>query len=417
MASLQTRGRIIPSHWRFGVHLWQNIPQSYFPMHAARWSVFFCLLGLTALIPAYFIPAMLVANAVDGSRWLSVWSGIETFWQRGHYFLAGLIFCFSLVFPLVKFGLCLIVASGGSWLPDRVRQRVITLTEWTAKYSMLDVFVIAMLILLVKVDQFILMLPSAGLYLFSFAVFCSVIASGFLRAAFKQPDAAPKPEPIKRHRFRYLPWLIAGAAVAVCGLTLLAKNLGGSVNQVTLTNLTKRPIPRTMEKLIGLRELGKEEHDFWSMDTLKRLTEAFQAATTDAGWSDAQGYLVIETLSGRTLQTAEQALSFDDPNLTLTFTLPETLLLADIGSVELKSKVKYVKLLPVEASEERVAVANDTFRAWTMDWYGRIFQFQWAGPPNHEFTGGIVLASLGLIACYWAGSGLICGGRRIRLVV
>ena len=79
-------------------------------MHKARWSVFFALLGLTALIPAYFVPSMLVANAVDGSRWLSIWTGITTFWQRGHYFLALIIFCFSLVFPLVKLGLCLLCA-------------------------------------------------------------------------------------------------------------------------------------------------------------------------------------------------------------------------------------------------------------------------------------------------------------------
>ena len=192
-------------------------------MHKTRWSVFFGLLGLTALIPAYFIPSMLVANAVDGSRWLSIWTGITTFWERQHYFLAGIIFCFSLVFPLVKLGLCLTCASGAKWLSLKWRRRVLQFTEWTGKYSMLDVFVIAMLILLVKVDEFILMLPSLGLYLFSFAVFCSVICSGLLQSAFKQemarPESAVENQPTRR-RWIYLPWIVAGAALTVGGLAL-----------------------------------------------------------------------------------------------------------------------------------------------------------------------------------------------------
>ena len=383
-------------------------------MHKTRWSVFFGLLGLTALIPAYFIPSMLVANAVDGSRWLSIWTGITTFWERQHYFLAGIIFCFSLVFPLVKLGLCLTCASGAKWLSLKWRRRVLQFTEWTGKYSMLDVFVIAMLILLVKVDEFILMLPSLGLYLFSFAVFCSVICSGLLQSAFKQemarPEIAVENQPTHR-RWIYLPWIVAGAALTVGGLALVMANLGGRVDRVIVSNLTKRPIPRTMERLIGLRELGKADHDLFSWDTLKRLRDALQAATTDAGWSKAQGLVTLRTLSGQEITTLPQPLDFDDPHLTLEFKLPEPLALESIGEVELRSRVEYIGLVPVESTEERVAVANDPFRAWTPDWYGRIFQFRWLGPPNHEFTAGWVLASLGLGAFYWAASGFICGGR------
>jgi uncharacterized paraquat-inducible protein A len=51
------------------------------------------------LVPAVFVPAMLVANAIDGPRWYSIWSGIREFYRSGEYFLAGLIFCFSLIFP------------------------------------------------------------------------------------------------------------------------------------------------------------------------------------------------------------------------------------------------------------------------------------------------------------------------------
>ncbi len=355
---------------------------------------------------------MLVANAIDGSRWLSIWSGIATFWEKGFYFLAGVIFCFSMIFPLVKLCLCLICGTGGCWLPQKFRERVIHITEWTAKYSMLDVLVIAMLILLVKVEEFILILPSLGLYLFSFAVLCSAISSGLLKRSFHPSRVeAELPPRGQRPRIWFVPWLIAGAAVALAGLTITISNLGGKVDRVQLTNLTKRPIPRTMEKLLGLKEITKAEHSFWSRDTWNRLVEAVQAASTDSGWKVPQGYLVVETISGRKLETKRQEVHLEDPNLKLKFDLPEPLPLNDIASIELRTAVEFAGVMPAESSEERLAVNNDAFRAWTPDWYGRLFLFRWAGPPNGEFTAGCALAALGLLTAYWAASGLLCGAR------
>lgn len=386
-------------------------------MHPARWSVFFSLLGLTTLLPAYFVPAMLVANAVDGSQWFSVWTGISAFWQRGHYFLSGLIFTFSFLFPLVKFSLCLVSAAGGGWLSPSFRRRVVKLTEWTAKYSMLDVFVIAMLVLLVKVEEYIRILPSLGLYLFSFAVLCSVLSSGFLLRAlhppgYSDPEMPSAPQvPATSRRWPFLPWLIAGAAVAVCGIVLAVSHAGGTVESISLTNLTKRPVPRTVEKVMGLRELGKAEHKFWSKDTLRRLLETVQTATTDAGWNKPQGYLVVETPSGQE-KSSQIEVDFDNPNLQLEFTLARPVEKRDIKGLRFVTRVEYLGLMPAEVEEETLSVANDPYRTWTADWYGRIFQFRLTGKVAAEFHIGLLLGISGLVLFYWAGSGLLCGRRR-----
>jgi hypothetical protein len=309
---------------------------------------------------------------------------------------------------------------GEGWIPLKLRRKIISITDWTAKYSMLDVFVIAMLVLLVKVDEFVFMLPCLGLYLFSFAVLCSAVASSLLQRSFPQQDT-PLTEPLltmppaKRQRWPYLPWLLAGGATTIAGLTLVVSNLGGKVTAVELNNLTKRPISRSMEKLLGLKEITKPSHSFWSKDTLLRLMEAVQTASTDAGWKVPQGYLVIETLSGRRIETSRQELPLDDPALKLNFTLPETINLKDIGSVELRSTVEFAGFVPAEASEERLALTNDPFRAWTSDWYGRLFLFKWAGPANPELFWGAVLAVLGALGFFWATSGLLCGGRQMRV--
>ena len=139
-------------------------------MNWNRWSAFCCLSGLALFVPALFLPAMLVANAIDGPRWYSLWSGVRELYRSGETFLAGLIACFSLAFPLLKFALGLLCTAGRRWLPPAWRRAIVALTAWSAKYSMLDVLVIAMLVLLVKVNEYVRILPSIGLYLFSGAV-------------------------------------------------------------------------------------------------------------------------------------------------------------------------------------------------------------------------------------------------------
>src|SRR4029079_15982202 len=145
-------------------------------IHSHRWSVFFSLTGLAVIIPSLFIPATPVANALEGPRLFSVWTGIKELWKTDHEFLAGLIFVFSVTFPLLKFVISLICASGTAWLSRRKRGILVFLASWTAKYSMLDVLVIAMRVMRVKVGDYVRCMACRGIYLFCFAIVCSAIA-------------------------------------------------------------------------------------------------------------------------------------------------------------------------------------------------------------------------------------------------
>ncbi|RYF51648.1 MAG: paraquat-inducible protein A [Cytophagaceae bacterium] len=296
-------------------------------MNWNRWSAFFCLCGLVTFVPAVFVPAMLVANAVDGPRWYSVWSGILGFFHAGQTFLALLICCFSLVFPLLKFGLGLLCSAGGGILPPAWRRRIVAVTSWSAKYSMLDVMVIAMLIMLVKVNEYVRVLPSLGLYLFSVSIFLSALAGAALNRAIaaerrsagtvpgpvpapqKAPLAEESPAPLssglkgeKQNRQsafpRWLLWtglLITSLGVAGYGGVLLRRDTGGMVQSVELSRLTNRgDLRRSVEKAIALKELTKDEHRLFSRDTLRRFLELGQAVTTDAGWKEPEAWFWIE---------------------------------------------------------------------------------------------------------------------------
>src|SRR5262245_56966405 len=90
-------------------------------VHWNRWSVFLSFTGLAVLIPSFIVPAMLVANALEGPRLFSVWTGIRELWRTDHEFLAGLILVFSVIFPLLKLLISLLCASGPAFLSRRAR--------------------------------------------------------------------------------------------------------------------------------------------------------------------------------------------------------------------------------------------------------------------------------------------------------
>ena len=385
-------------------------------MNWNRWSAFLCLCGLTAFVPAVFLPAMLVANAVDGPRWYSVWTGIRGFYEGGNLFLAALIFGFSLVFPLVKFALCLLCAAGRRFLSPALRGRIVKVTSWTAKYSMLDVMVIAMLVMLVKVNEYVRVLPSVGLYLFSAAIFFSAAAGWALTRALARESGEPVAAAAAPLRAR-LPWLallLAGGLAAGWGATLLGRAGGGNVDTVTLTRLTNRgELRRSVEKTLALKELVKADHDFFSKDTLKRLMEFGQAVSTDAGWRDPEAWVALDTRDGQTLTSARiRPVDLDARELRLVFPFSTPVPRESIAAVRLVSNVEYVKIIDAPIDEEHILADGDPFRKWTRVWHGRIFSFDLTGQTGAAFPRALTVLTLGGLAALWALAALLTPGRR-----
>ena len=384
-------------------------------MNWNRWSAFLCFAGLALFIPAIFVPAMLVANAMDGPRWYSVWSGIREFYRSGEYFLAGLIACFSLAFPLVKFTLGLTCAAGRQFLAPARRQAIVTLTSWTAKYSMLDVLVIAMLILLVKVNEYVRILPSLGLYLFSAAILLSALASMALNRALVSERSATAAA--SRSYLKWPAWmvLLAGAV----GLTLHGwhrwrQDAGPTVDRVTLTRLTHRgELRRSVEKTLALKELIRKEHQFFSKDTVRRLVEFGQAVTTDAGWKEPEAWVTVETTSGRILDSQRiTPVDLDKRDLRLDFVLPAAVARRDVAVLRLVSNIEVIKVINAPIEEEVLRRADDPFRAYTSTWHGRIFSFRFEGPASPNRNTILIQGGMGALLTLWCLAGLVTSGRR-----
>ncbi len=110
---------------------------------------------------------------------ISVVGGLITLFHEGEYFLFTVLTLFTLVFPCVKLGLLAVI-----WL-ERAHDlaRVRRLHGWVeslGKWSMLDVFVVAILIVAMKSAAVAEIRIGFGLYLFTFSVVATQLASAWV---------------------------------------------------------------------------------------------------------------------------------------------------------------------------------------------------------------------------------------------
>jgi len=127
------------------------------------------------LIAAYMLPTLELTKVIFFTDEYSIWAGIMELWKADHPILAVLVFLFSMVFPIAKLlGLTL------AWvvpLSDSGRLRMAETISWLGKWSMLDVFIVAMIVVLVKSKDLADAEAGIGIYLFAAAVTLSMIAS------------------------------------------------------------------------------------------------------------------------------------------------------------------------------------------------------------------------------------------------
>jgi paraquat-inducible protein A len=135
-------------------------------------------LAITALLLLIFGllgPFMDVSKLGNQDRF-SLLAGIARLVEDGHFALGAVIFLFSAVFPLAKLSLILAATSSLAPLSQRARHRLHHVAELTAKYSLLDVVVIALLIVILKVDGVAEVKPGWGTFSFLAAALTSMLA-------------------------------------------------------------------------------------------------------------------------------------------------------------------------------------------------------------------------------------------------
>ena len=110
----------------------------------------------------------------------TVWDGVVSLAQSRQYFVAVIVFLASIAVPILKLaGLLYLVISArldvGRRLRDRTR--IYRFIDVVGPWAMLDVFLLAILVALVKLGQIATILPGPGLIAFTAVVVLTMLAS------------------------------------------------------------------------------------------------------------------------------------------------------------------------------------------------------------------------------------------------
>ena len=107
-------------------------------------------------------------------------SGVVVLWDTGSCELALVVFCASIVLPMLKlFSLTYLLLSvhRGSHRNTRQRARLYRLLELIGRWSMLDVYVVTLLVALVQVQSLAIISPGPGVVAFGAVVVLSMLAT------------------------------------------------------------------------------------------------------------------------------------------------------------------------------------------------------------------------------------------------
>jgi paraquat-inducible protein A len=143
-------------------------------------------------IPANVLPVM-GTTSVLGREHHTIIGGIVELWQSGSWELALIVFVASIAVPILKvcaLGLLAFTAARRSRWRQMDRARLYRLVEAVGHWSMLDVFVVVLLVGMVRFGAFATVQPEAGLLAFGGVVIATMLASSSFDPRLIWPEPA-----------------------------------------------------------------------------------------------------------------------------------------------------------------------------------------------------------------------------------
>jgi paraquat-inducible protein A len=140
------------------------------------------------------LPLMTVEKSILWRHWKNTYSvatGIVNLAQEGDWLLAVIIFFFSIVFPITKLTALWVI-----WAIRLEEQSRAALLHWLSllgKWSMLDVFVVAITIVAAKMESISVVRPQVGLYVFAASIVASMLTTQYVERLARRTLRRPPP--------------------------------------------------------------------------------------------------------------------------------------------------------------------------------------------------------------------------------
>jgi len=140
-------------------------------------TVVFSLTALIFYIPANIFPFMTME--LYGNRTSStIWQGVVSLYDSGSAFIAIIVFLASIFIPLVKLmALFYLAMTARTPTHQRFKTKLYHSVEAIGRWSMLDIFLLAVLVALIKLGHWTQVEPEIGASLFALVVIFTLLAS------------------------------------------------------------------------------------------------------------------------------------------------------------------------------------------------------------------------------------------------
>lgn len=160
---------------------------------SVEFTIAFSLTALVLYIPANLYPFMTIE--LYGNRNSStIWSGTISLFESGAWAVALVVFLASLLIPLLKLlALFYLAFSARSGKHHGFKIRLYKVIEAIGRWSMLDIFLLAVLVAIVKLSPWAHVEPELGSLMFLLVVIFTMLASAYFdpRLIIKEENESP----------------------------------------------------------------------------------------------------------------------------------------------------------------------------------------------------------------------------------
>ena len=158
---------------RCGMHLAFRKPNSL----ARSWA--YLIAAYALYLPANLLPIMVTRSLFEVQR-DTIMSGVVYLWTSGSWGIASVVFTASIAVPLLKMlslTFLLVDLQWGGLSDPMPRIKLYRVLEFIGRWSMLDVFVVAILVALVQAQSLASIQPAPGILAFAAVVVLSMLAT------------------------------------------------------------------------------------------------------------------------------------------------------------------------------------------------------------------------------------------------
>jgi paraquat-inducible protein A len=147
--------------------------------HSIQRTVAFGIAAILLYLPANLLPIM-ITNQLGQAAENTIIGGVVQLWELGSYPVAIVIVTASVLIPLGKLaalGLLCWAVTHGHATSLRQRTTLYRITELVGKWSMVDVFVVAVLVALIQMGGVMVIRPGAAALAFAGVVIVTMLAA------------------------------------------------------------------------------------------------------------------------------------------------------------------------------------------------------------------------------------------------